>query len=166
MPGRCCLTLRVNTADLARLAPRLMARHPGHTWTVLSPGGPGKGLQAEVRLKADPLRVATVRVHASAEVYQVAFEGHEDTDYAYDDEDRLEALQGRINLAAAATAGPTRVTLWVDGDVVVQSRLVVDPYGPNRLEGVAVSWPLRKLVARLHRRRLVERVVDLPGFPS
>lgn len=158
------MTLLVNTADLAQLAPSLMARHPGHTLTVLSPGGPGKSLHAEVRLKADPSRVARVRVYASAEVYEVTFEGHEDTDYAYEDEDRLEALQGHIDLAAAATAGPTRVTLRLDGDVVVQSRLVVDPDGPNRLEGVAVFWPLRRIRALVRGRRLVERVVDLPAI--
>jgi hypothetical protein len=164
--GAALLTLLVNTADLARLAPELMARHPGHTWTVLSPGGPGKDLRAEVRLKADPSRVATVRVHASVEVYEVTFEGHEDTDYAYEDKDRRDVLQGRIDLAAAATAGHTRVTLRLDGDTVVQSRLVIDPGGPNRLEGVAVSWPLRKLDARLHGRHLVDRVVDLPAIRS
>lgn len=67
-------------------------------------------------------------------------------------------------LAAAATRGPTRVTLRLAGDVVVQSRLVVDPDGPNRFEGAAVSWPLRRLKALLQRRQLVEKIVDLPAI--
>jgi hypothetical protein len=164
--ARYCLTLIVDTADLAQLAPNLMARHRGHTWTELSPGGPGKCLLGEVRPNADPSRVATVQVHAGAEVYQVLFDGHTDTDYAYEDGDRVEALQGRIDLAAAATRGPTRVTVQLAGDVVVQSRLVVAPDGPNRLEGVAVSWPIRRLKARLRGRRLVKKILDLPAVDS
>jgi hypothetical protein len=141
-----------------------MARHPGHTWTVRSAGGAGQDLWAEVRLNEDPSRVATVQVNAGAEVFHVIFEKHTDTDYAYEEEDRREALQGRIDLAAAATRGPTRVTLRLAGDVVVQSRLVVDPDGPNRSEGAAVSWPLRRLKALLQRRQLVEKIVDLPAI--
>lgn len=148
------------------MAPELMARHPGHTWTVLSTGGPGNDLTAQVRLVVNPSRVAVVQVHAGAEVYNVIFEGHADTDDAYADDDRRKALQGRIDLAAAATRGPTRVTLRMAGGVVVASRLVVDPAGPNRLEGVAVFWPLRRLKALLQGRRLVEKVVDLPAIES
>jgi len=107
--------------------------------------------------------MVTVHVHAGAEVYSVMFEGHIDTDYAYQDEHRREALQGRIDLAAAATRGPTRVTLRLAGDVVVQSELIVDPDGPNRLEGMTTSWPLRRLKALLRGRTLVERIVDLPA---
>ncbi|GAA1241063.1 hypothetical protein GCM10009657_16080 [Oryzihumus leptocrescens] len=160
------MTLVVDTAELAKVAPELMARHPSHTWTVLSGGGPGSDLTAEVRLAADPSRVAVVQVHAGAEVYNVIFEGHTDTEYAYADDDRGEALQGRIDLAVAATRGPTRVTLRIAGGVAVASRLEVDPAGPNRLEGVAVSWALRRLKALLRGRRLVEKVVELPAIEA
>lgn len=108
--------------------------------------------------------MATVQVHAGAEVYSVIFEGHIDIDYAYQDEDRREALQGRIDLAVAATRGPTRVALRLAGDVVVRSELVVDPDGPNRLEVVTASWPLRHLKALLRGRTLVEKIVDLPAI--
>ncbi|EWS99815.1 hypothetical protein N865_20680 [Intrasporangium oryzae NRRL B-24470] len=107
--------------------------------------------------------MAAVYVHAGAEVYHLDFEGHTDTDFAYEDRDRIEAFQGRIDLAAAATRGPTRVTLRLGGGVVVHSQLVVDPDGPNRLEGRTTSWPLRRLKALLQGHRLVERVIDLPA---
>ncbi len=154
----------MDTGDLEELVPGLMGRHPGHTWVLLSPGGPGQDLRGEVRLIADPSRIAVVQVNAGAEVFHVDFAGHTNTDFAYDDGDRLEAFQECIDLAAAVTRGPTRVTLGLVGDVVVRSRLVVDPDGPSRLEGGAVSYPLRRLEAFFRGEGVVERVVDLPAI--
>lgn len=131
----------MNTHDLAMLVPELMAPHPGHTWSLLSGGGHGVDLDFEVRPVAAPSRVATVVVLASAEVYHVSFEGHTDTDFAYDDADRPDALRRRIELAAAATTGPTRVTLKLAGETVIRSELVLDPDGPGPPGGRAGLLP-------------------------
>ena len=45
---------------------------------------------------ASPERTATVRVFAGAEVFFFEFAGHDSVDFAYDDEERPEALQERI----------------------------------------------------------------------
>ncbi len=163
---RGCFTSHVNTHDLAMLVPELMAPHPGHTWSLLSGGGHGVDLDFEVRPVAAPSRVATVVVLASAEVYHVSFEGHTDTDFAYDDADRPDALRGRIELAAAATTGPTRVTLKLAGETVIRSEVVLDPDGPGPLEAGPVYYPLQRLKAFLCHRRVVEKVLDYPAITS
>lgn len=86
--------------------------------------------------------------------------GHDSTDYAYNDDDRPEALRGRVDLGAAATLGPTRVTLDRCGEVIVGSTMVIDPDSPSPREDSVVSWPFRRLNARLRGRRLTREVIS------
>jgi len=65
------------------------------------------------------------------EGFTLTFVGHVSTDYAYDDVDRPKTLQERIELAVAATTGPTRVTLERLGVAVVGSWTVIDPGGTS-----------------------------------
>jgi hypothetical protein len=156
----------VDTADLAELLPGLMDRYPGHRWTILSAGGTGVDLSFEVRPTVAPDRAATVKVLAGAEVYVMSFQGHTDADFAYNDEDRLEALEGRIELAAAATQGPTQVILEFAGDSVVGSRLLIGSAGLTAQAEAFHSWPLRRLKAHLFHRQITQRIIDLPGVGS
>jgi hypothetical protein len=153
----------VDTPELAALVPGFMAQHPGYEWILTSPKGPGEDLVVTLFPVTAPERIATVRVDAGAEVFLVGFSGHNSVDFAYDDEDRPEALQERIDLAVAATLGPTRVTLDFDGDVTVASTLVIDPDGPSRREDGLMSWPLRRLKARLRGGRISRQVIELPA---
>lgn len=153
----------MDTPELAALVPSLMARHPGHDWTLSSGRVAGEDLVVGLSPAASPERIATVRVFAGAEVFLFDFAGHGSTEFAYEDEDRPETLKERIDLAAAATNGPTRVALDWAGAVIVGSTLVIDPDGLGRREDVAVSWPLRRLKARLRVRRIVQQVIDFPA---
>jgi hypothetical protein len=156
----------VDTPELAALIPGLMARHPGHEWTLTSGRVPGEDLVVTLSPVASPERTATVRVFAGAEVFILEFAGHESADFAYDDKDRPETLQERIDLAAAATLGPSRVTLDRAGDIVVGSTLVIDPDGPSPRENCGGTWPLRRLKARLRGRRIIRQVIDFPAIVS
>ncbi|HQZ00986.1 MAG TPA: hypothetical protein PLQ63_13385 [Propionicimonas sp.] len=156
----------MDTPELAALIPGLMARHPAHGWTLTSGRIPGEDLVVTLSPVASPERTATVRVFAGAEVFFFEFAGHDSVDFAYDDEERPEALQERIDLAAAATLGPTRVTLDRAGDSVVRSTLVIDPDGPSPRENYGGTWPLRRLKARLRGRRIIRQVIDLPAIGS
>jgi len=97
-----------------------------------------------------PDRVATVTAYGGCEVFSCMFAGHVSTDFAYADADRLDALKGRIDLAVAATTGPTRVIIDRVGDEVVRSEMVIDPDGEGRADGV-VSYPVRRLRGLLRR---------------
>ena len=140
-----------------------MAGHPGQEWTLISGKGAGEDLVVTLSPVTAPERIATVRVYAGAEVFLFDFCGHRSADFAYDDEDRPATLQERIDLAVAATLGPTRVTLDVDRDVIVASTLVLDPDGPSPHEYSPVSWPLRRLKARVRGRRISRQVIDFPA---
>lgn len=153
----------MDTPELAALVPGFMAQHRGHEWLLTSPKGAGEDLVVTLFPTTAPERIATVRVNAGAEVFLVGFCGHSSADFAYDDEDRPESLQERIDLAVAATLGPTRVTLDFDGDVIVGSTLVIDPDGPNPRENGPVSWPIRRLKARVRGRRISRQVIELPA---
>ena len=143
-----------------------MARHPAHEWALSSGRVPGEDLVVTLSPVASPERTATVRVFAGAEVFILEFAGYDSTDFAYDDGDRPETLQERIDLAAAVTFGPTRVTLDCAGDIVVGSSLVIDPDGPSPRENPGGTWPLRRLKARLRRRRIIRQVIDFPAIGS
>lgn len=160
-----CLTPVVDTSELAALVPELMARHPGHVWTVRSGEAKGADLLIEMRPVGSPDRVATLHVFAGAEVFSLGFAGHNSTDYAYKDEDRTEALRERIDLGAAATLGPGRVTLD-RCDEVIGSTMVIDPDGQSPREDTVVSWPFRRLRARLTGRRVSRQVIDYPKVGS
>jgi len=141
-----------------------MASHPTHTWVVTSGQQEVEDLTFEIRPKLAPERTAQVQVFRGAEVYFMDFAGHSSTDYAYDDEDRPEALQGRIELAVLATRSPTRVVLDRDGEVVVRSVMVIDPDGPHREQDAIMTWPLRRLDARLCGRQVTREVLEFTAI--
>ena len=143
-----------------------MARHPNFTWTILSGWVPGEHLMIELHPLTLPERVATVQVNPGVEVFSFSFAGHVSHDCAYEDDDRLEVLQERIDLAAEATSGPTRVVRDRAGEITVRSALVVDPDGPHLRPDGVVSYPLRRLKARLRGTRITREVADFPAAPS
>lgn len=152
----------VDTPELAALVPGFMSGHPGHDWTLVSGNTTGEDLLMHLHPVASPERVATVQVNAGAEVFCFTFAEHVGTAFAYEDADRAEALKERIDLAAAATLGPTRVVLDRCGDLTVGSSLVVDPDGVSPREDTVVSWPLRRLKARLRGGRTTRQVIEFP----
>lgn len=156
----------VQTSDLALLVPELMPRHPNHRWTLVSGHAPGEDLVLTLHPDEWPDRVATVKVHVGAEVFSLSFAGHESVDFAYEDADRPDALQARIDLAVAATTGPTRVVRDCAGDLTVRSTLVVDPDGPHPREDQVVSYPLRRARALFTGRRVTRVVKDFPAAPT
>ncbi len=156
----------MDTPELAALIPGLMVGHPVHEWTLTSGRVPGEDLVVTLSPVASPERTATVRVFAGAEVFIFEFAGHDSVDFADDDNDRPEVLQERIDLAGAATLGHTRVTLDRAGDIIVGSTLVIDPDGPSPREDFGGSRPLRRLKARLRRRRIIRQVIDFPAIGS
>lgn len=151
--------------ELVALIPELMAEHPTHGWTLTSDGSAGDGLALEIFPLASPERVAVVRVNASAEVFNLSLAGHESTDFAYEEESRTDTLRGRIDLAVAATLGPTRITVDRCEGCILGSTMVIDPDG-LATEDAAASWPLRRLTARLLKRPIVREVIFLPGLGS
>ena len=128
----------------------------------MSGNTPGEDLLMHMHPVASPERVATIRVNAGAEVFCVTFADHVGTDLAYEDADRAEALKERIDLAAAATLGPTRVVLDRCGDLTVGSSLVTNPDGVSPREDTVVSWPLRRFKARLRGGRITRQVTEFP----
>ena len=154
----------VDTRDLAGLVPALMARHPTHTWALTSGQREAEDLILEIRPKAAPERTAQVQVFRGAEVYFTDFAGHSSKDFTYEDEDRPEALQGRIELAVLATRGPTRVVLDRDGERIVRSEMVIDPDGPHREHDAIVTWPFPRLAARISGRQVTREVLDFAAI--
>jgi hypothetical protein len=150
----------VDTHALAELVPALMAGHPTHEWVLMQGQREPKDLILEIRPRLALERVATVRVFRGAEVYFTEFEGHSSVDYAYEDAEREDVLRGRIELAVAATLGPTRVIIDRDGDVIVRTLMVLDPDGPRREQDAILSWPLRRVSARLNRHQLTRETLD------
>ncbi len=167
MPGpkvasQACLTQTWTLLSSPTLVPGFMSGHPGHDWTLVSGNASGEDLLMHLHPVASPERVASVRVNAGAEVFCFTFAEHVGTDFAYEDADRAEALKEQIDLAAAATLGPTRVVLDRCGDLTVGSSLVVDPDGVSPREVTVVSWPLRRLKARLRGGRTTDRSSSSP----
>jgi hypothetical protein len=114
-----------------------------------------------ISLGSDPLRSAIVTV-AGLELFFLEFQGFEDTDFAYDDDDRREVLKDRLSQAVLAVRGPTRVILERDGEKVVSCRLILLGEGGDSFDGpLATSWPFRRLAARLRFRRLVKTTTDV-----
>ena len=61
-----------------------------------------------------------------------------------------------------AVRGPTRVILERDGEKVVSCRLILLGEGEDSTDGpLAMSWPFRRLAARLRFRRLVTTAIDV-----
>lgn len=142
-----------------------MAQHPAHHWTLLSGLLPGEDLRLALHPVAEPGRIATVGALPGAEVFLVDFAGHTGVDFAYEDADQRELLEQSIDLAAAATTGPTRVTVDRAGDLTIASSMIVDPEGPYPRKILGSSRPLRRLRARLRGRRVTRSVVDFPRVP-
>lgn len=155
----------MDTSDLAVLVPDLMAGHPTCAWTVLAGGAADEDLVVELYPLAWPERVATVRVFVGAEVFSLAFAGHCSYDFAYDDEDRPQALRGRIDLAVEAVNGPTRVICYRAGGTVIKSILMVNPDRPDSSQDVA-SYPIRRLKSFLKRARVTRSTTDFPAAPA
>lgn len=155
----------MDTPDLAALVPDLMARHPSCGWTVLAGRAASEDLVIDLYPLAWPERVATVRVNAGAEVFSFAFAGHYSHDFAYEDEDRPEALRERIDLAVEAARGPTRVICDQAGGTIIESTLIVNPDGPNSREDFA-SYPIRRLKFFLKRTQVTRNVTDFPAAPG
>lgn len=152
----------VNTPDLAALVPGQMARHLSFEWTILSGWVPEEDLVVELHPRGWPERVATVQVNSGAEVFSFTFAGHLSHGFAYEDQDRSETLQERIDLAAEAASGPTRVIRDCRGGITVRSTLVVDPDGPYPRPDV-VSYPLRRLKSLFRAGRGTREVDDFPA---
>lgn len=160
------LTPHVHTPDLAALVPALMSAHPACEWTILTGTVPSEDLEVTVCPASAPDRKATIRVLAGAEVFTVTFAGHVSTDYAYNDAERPDTLQERIEFAVAASTGPTRVTLERAGTALIGSTLVLDPDGSSPRHDARVSWPIRRLQAALRGRSIVREVLDFPEAPK
>ncbi|WP_460469001.1 hypothetical protein [Calidifontibacter terrae] len=117
----------MDVSDLAELVPTAMARHPERSWHCeVSVSG---SLTGELSLRADPLRAARVLVRPGLEVFSAEIAGHVGMDFAYDDADRAGVLLERLDVAARALIGPSRVVLRRAGGRVVGSSLVIDPDG-------------------------------------
>ena len=164
--GFACFTRVVDTRDLAGLVPALMASHPTHTWVISSGQHEAEDLIVEIHPTRAPERTARVQVFRGAEVYFMDFAGHSSSDFAYDDEDRPEALQGRIELAVRATAGPTRVQLDRAGDEIVRSVMVLDPDGAAPEQDTIITRPLPALAARLRRQRVTRQVLEFTAIEN
>ncbi|MGO4604556.1 hypothetical protein [Terrabacter sp. 2YAF2] len=154
----------MDTSDLADLVPGLMASHPKHAWVVMSGRHGGEDLIVEIHPALAPERRAQVQVFRGAEVYFMDFAGHSSKDFAYEDEDRPEALQGRIELAVRATLGPTRVVLERAGDVIVRSVMVIDPDGPAPDQDMIVTRPVPRVAARLRGQEVTREVLEFPAI--
>ena len=156
----------MDTRDLAAMVPALMASHPTHTWVMTSGNHEAEDLILEIHPKLAPDRTARVQVFRGAEVYFMDFAGHSSSDFAYEDEDRPEALEGRIELAVRATAGPTRVLLDRAGDVIVRSVMVIDPNGPAPEQDTIVTRPVPRLAARLRGQEVTREVLEFTAIES
>lgn len=154
------------TTVLAASVPALMQQHLGHGWRLVCGDVPGEDLVIEVFPSSAPERCATVQVDPGVEVFRLRFAGHESADFAYADADRVEALRGRLELAVAATAGPTCVTVHRAGTQVVRSTMTIDPGGVSAREDSVTRWPLRRMAARLHRRPVTRHVIEFPAAPE
>jgi hypothetical protein len=156
----------MDTRDLANMVSGLMAGHPTHTWVMTSGQQEAEDLILEIHPTSAPERTALVRVFRGAEVYFIDFAGHSSADFAYDDEDRPQALQGRIELAIRATLGPTRVLLERAGEVIVRSVMVLDPDGPNPEQDTIVTRPVPRLAARLRGQQVTREVLEFTAITS
>jgi hypothetical protein len=143
-----------------------MASHPTHTWAITSGHQGAEDLILKIHPTLAPERTARVQVFRGAEVYFLDFAGHSSSDFAYDDEDRPEALHGRVELAVRATRGPTRVLLDRAGEVVVRSVMVIEPDGPDPERDTIVTWPVHRLAARLRGQQVTREVLEFTAISS
>ncbi|WP_139142692.1 hypothetical protein [Humibacillus sp. DSM 29435] len=153
----------MNISDLTDMVPGLMAKHPSHGWTMAS----GQPDTRDPILDIYPLAASDrkAQVQIGLEIFFLDFAGHRTADFAYTDRDRVEVLEQRLELAARATLGPTRVTLYrVDGQIV-RSTMVIDPDGPDREEDTIMTTT-GHFVARLLRRQVLPEVLDFPAVTA
>jgi hypothetical protein len=163
--NRAVFNWAVESSELAALVPGIMSSLPFCEWSFGASERYPHDVIVRISLGSDPLRSAMVTVPAGLELFFLEFQGFEDTDFAYDDDDRREVLKGRLSQAARAVRGPTRVVLERDGEKVVSCRLVlVGEGGDDSIDGpLATSYPFRRLAARLRFRRLVKTAIDVPA---
>jgi hypothetical protein len=96
-----------------------------------------------------------------AEVFILAFAGAESVDHAYEDADRLEVLQERIDLAVLVMRGPTRLIRDSTRGITVSASLMLDINGsPTRL---ASSYPLRRMTAFMTGSKIEREIVEFPA---
>ncbi len=162
---RCDWLSCVETPDLAALVPGLMSPYPHFAWRVANEHAQDEVLLVELHPRAQPERVATIQVNPHAEVYFLAFRGHNaGPEFAYEDEDKRQVFEDLIKDAVALATGPTRIMRHTVDGVEISSRLLMDPDGPGqRSLGVSFSNPITYVKARLRGRRTTEEVVDFPS---
>ena len=157
-----CSIGAVDSSELAALVPGIMASLPSCDWSFGSSERHPHDVIIHISLGSDPLRSATVRVAAGLELFFLEFQGFEDTDFAYDDDDRGEVLKDRLSQAVCAVRGPTRVILERDGEKVVSCRLILLGEGGDSTDApLSTSWPFRRLAARLRFLRLVTTAIEV-----
>jgi hypothetical protein len=154
----------VDTPDLAALVPELMARHPQCAWSVVTPVQ-GEALLIEIHPLVSPERVVRIDVNPGGEVYHLSFAGHEaGAEFAYEDPDKRELLEDLIKQAEDLATGPSRITRDMVDGVVVSSRMMLDPDGPDRrFYGLTVYQPATYAKARLSGRTITHEVIDFPS---
>ncbi|GIF23227.1 hypothetical protein BJ973_000417 [Actinoplanes tereljensis] len=151
----------VDVPDLVALVPEMMVRHSTCSWDLLSGRAPREDLVLRLRLDAAPERPATVRVFLGAEVFILAFAGAESVDFAYEDSDRLEVLQERIDLAVLVMRGPTRLIRDSAKGITVSASLILDISGASTRLGS--SYPLRRMKAFVTGRKIEHEIVEFPA---
>lgn len=154
----------MDTPDLAELVPDLMARHPHCAWSIVSGRVQGEALVVELHPFAWPDRVAQIEVNVGGEVFFLSFaEYHDGPEYGYEDSDKREVLEDRLKEAVDLATGPTRIIRDMVDGVVVLSRLVRDPDGPEpRPVSTTFDHPAKYMIARLRRRTITREVSDFP----
>ena len=143
-----------------------MAQHPHCAWNVLTGSVQGEPLVVELHPLAWPERVARIEVAVGGEVFSLAFAGYNTfTEVGYEDSDKRELLEDRINESADLAAGPTRITRDVVDGITVRSRIVLNPDGPDRRSfGVTIYDATTYLKARLRLRTITREVIDFPAM--
>lgn len=157
-----CSIGAVESSELAALVPGIMSPLPSCDWSFGASERSPHDVIVRISLGSDPLRSAMVTVAVGLELFFLEFQGFEDTDFAYDDDDHRKVLKNRLSQAVRAVRGPTRVILERDGEKVVSCRLILLGEGGDSIDGpLATSWPFRRLAARLRFRRLVKTAIDV-----
>jgi hypothetical protein len=140
-----CSIGAVKSSELAALVLGIMSSLPSCDWSFGSSERSPHDVIVRISLGSDPLRSAMVTVAAGLELFFLEFQGFEDTDFAYDDDDRGEVLKDRLSQAVRAVRGPTRVILERDGEKMVSRRLILGRRGRLRrwsaCHVVAISAP-------------------------
>jgi hypothetical protein len=153
----------VDASDLAALVPGLVSRHPSCAWTLVSGVARDEDLIVQLHPVAWPERVVSVEVNSVGEVFIFSFEDFESRDFAYVDADRPGTLKESIDVAVAVTSGPTRIIRETAGGLTIRDTLLVDPDGPTPGWHWTISYPVRRLKARLRGLRTMREVIDFPA---